>query len=263
MSTQEVELQALRRGTALNNLAWLRAFGCKIEDTGGIVRVSHAALPEYRAWLLYPDFDIAGSQQSSPSAFAHEIGVSSKPDLYIDDEWPRGQLTESLSSAGYVPFSSSATLVWNINGIWPHAAGWRLALAPLLDIPKWSAFYSECFGRTEIAALDRERWLQAAESEDVKFWFLYREERLIGVCQTVSAHGVVGVYSACIVPTLRTAQTLRTVLWLLSQTPSMRSGQPTYLERVANPRARARQKMGEKVGRLRLVRRSVGYRCRA
>lgn len=237
-------LEQLRRETLANNLTWLRSFGCRVREEGeGVVSVEHAALPEYCALLLMSPGARPLAALADFLARADEAGFAR--DVYVDEELEGQELEgvrvpDALAARGFVSVSANSTTagVWTPPGEAPRGLVARAALPE--ERARWSALYSEGFGRdSREARIDLARWDLSFRSREVSHWFFVRENgEEVGVCQTCEASGVTGVYSFTLTRAARSARALVPAARALRARLAERGGVTVYFERAKRERAR-------------------------
>ncbi len=255
-------LEELRERTLANNLVWLRSFGCRVERRGGVVTVAHPELKDYCALLLFAD------PESSYEALRDYVwrwpGWAPAPSVYVDREAYSPPFRLLLSRKGCARTSVSRVTA----GEWRRAArtgevGIRAARPEEAD--DWASLYSLGFGREGAdRESDRRRWRMSFRDADVRHWFFLRGGKVVGVCQTCDAHGVVGIYSFTLVPEERRPGRVHSAVDAL-RTRLVEGGPArVYFERVRGPESLrpARRPAGALAG-FKVVRVSESYRCDA
>lgn len=236
-------IEELRRATLANNMTWLRSFGCRVGDEGeGVVRVEHAALPEYCALLLMSP--TARALAALKDFLARVEEASFAWDVYVEEGLEKESLEgvpvpDALAARGFESVSANSTTA----GEWtpvesPRGLVARRALPA--EHARWSALYSEGFGRDgRDARIDLARWELSFNSPEVGNWFFVREGgEEVGVCQTCESAGVTGVYSFTLTRAARTARALVPAARALRARLTERGPVTVYFERAKRERAR-------------------------
>jgi len=194
------DIASLRARTLSNNIVWLESLGCSVSRDGGIVNVDHPILREFKACLVVSDHSENLSQLKS--IVAETAGDPEKAkNIYLDESTVNNSLREFLDEAGFKPILSSIVTVVAV-GQGSLSTEISLERAPYSERENWFAMYAEGFDRNKDASIEERlrRWGNAFDSAHVENWFFVERGQRIGVCQTCTANGLVGLYSFTLIP---------------------------------------------------------------
>jgi hypothetical protein len=248
----------LRAQTLSNNLVWLRSFGCAIKREGNLVWVNHPKLREFSACLVL-DHGLENLAHLD-SALSPTLLSQAAPDVYLDSEIGNGRAAEWLTSSGFRPILTSIiTAVEVLPG--HEAETMSVERATISEQALWCAMYAQGFGRTEprIVKHDAERWAATFSSDEVRNWFVVEEGRRIGVCQTCTAHGVVGIYSFTLLPAERGIARVMPALRAVRAELLRKGAKVAYFERTQKIGSPPRE-IGFTTGIFLVVREFTAYR---
>ncbi|HJQ33415.1 MAG TPA: hypothetical protein VJ866_14610 [Pyrinomonadaceae bacterium] len=253
-------LEELRERTLANNLVWLRSFGCRVRRLGGVVFVTHPDLNDYCALLLFAD---PKSSYTTLEAYAgHRPRRASAPNVYVDREAYSPELRQLLSRNGCARKSVSQVTA----GEWARAgrAGEvEIRAALTWEVADWASVYSLGFGREGAdKESDRRRWGMSFQDPAVGHWFFLRRGKVIGVCQTCDADGVVGIYSFTLVPEEREFDSVHSAVNALRAKLLEDGPARVYFERVKGPEnSRPFRRLAGALSGFKVIRVSEAYRC--
>jgi hypothetical protein len=245
--------EALRALTLADNFAWLRSFGCTVEERQGMTFVNHPSLDVYEAWLFTRASGKAVRQLrrvvTGDTAGAHTV--------YVDDDAAIPEVRAILGRARKTGRNVTAAVRVPIRA-------WRsptlLQPATLNEWHEWAAMYSLGFGREAYMDVDRQRWRLAFSSKRVQHWFFVQDGVRAGVCQTTTGP-VHGIYSFTLLPEVRGVRSalnaLRALLAFVAPQPS-----PWLYFEVLNKSLIARTRLQSAIGLIN-VRNLTGYEVSA
>lgn len=252
------KLETLRGATLGNNIVWLQSFGCEVEGYDGLIHVQHPHLREYSAWLITARPKKAARHLKRILHDSKEPQTS--PDIYLDEASVEPGIESLLSESKYEHSFLSITIANSFSSGYEPGT---LMLEPAEhQFEQWLSLYSEGFSRSgRFVEIDRARWLYTLEHNDyVRHWFFVKDNRKIGICQTCTAKGVVGVYSFSITPESRHLSNLRAALRALEGWIADEGERYMYFERLLPANSRRIWRPSHHSKRIVIVRKMLGYR---
>ena len=260
MKQDEVGLrERFRKDSLENNICWLESFGSRIRRYDGLICVDHPRSTDYCARLIVAP--VGDTISLLKTVLAEDARAGTDPWVYVDDEVLDARLQLLLAANGLIRAGVNITKAGMWTPIEESKIGFRLEAAQLEDMDRWSACYSEGFARTgQEVAIDRSRWQLSFEGGRVQHWFLTRQGRTAGVCQTCTASGIVGVFSLTLLPAERGASGVRRAFRALRTRFTSHGSVRVYFERRWNEYPRRHQRLSGRSRGFRIVRRMVGHR---
>jgi len=240
---------AVRALTLADNFAWLRSFGCTIEERAGMTLIDHPLLPEYEAWL----FTRASQEAVAQLRRVASSGAEGIHTIYIDDDIATDEVRDIVSGARCDGRNVTVATQLAMRG-WTSPVTLQAAKAD--EWAAWADLYSRGFARHELAEVDRIRWRLAFSAQNVEHWFFVDGGERTGVCQTTSGP-LHGIYSFTLLPE---ARGVRAAFHALRALLGHLAGQPSrwiYFE-VLNQSPLARTRVQPVIG-LKRVRSLTGY----
>lgn len=248
----------LRANTLCNNLVWLKSFGCTIKREGKLVLVHHPRLREFTACMVI-DND-AGNLVRLDVVLSEAALGQAAPDVYIDSEVKDGLIHRLLADKGFQPVLTS---IITVGVVLPakEVEGISLERATVSQRDLWCEIYYEGFGKKGETTVEDivDRWSDTFVSEDVHNWLFVENGRQIGVCQSCTANGVVGLYSFTLLPSERGVNTVMSVIKALRAKLFRDGERVAYFERTQELRSRHR-KVGFAAASLTGIREFTAYR---
>ena len=205
------KIHALRTDALNNNIIWLKSFGCKVQIKNSLMHIDHQEVTEYKSYLILEPSQKAFKELKKILNRINSVRI--KPGIFLDASIKNTSLISALIKKGYERTDINVTMAGIVTQ-GPERPIFKLQPASLDDIDLWSSLYSESFGRYgKKAEIDHLRWEQAfLTRNEVRHWLILKRKTYIGVCQTCTGCGLVGVYSFCVKPSERSVSNLRGAL---------------------------------------------------
>jgi hypothetical protein len=177
--------EALRAASLANNIMWLRSFGSEVVEDDGRIEVLASPIAEYVSVVVL-----------TAGALRHVAEQRAAKTMFIDDRLFAGGAADLLRRCGYERVAGIASVTVGGRVALRRRSPGAVSMVVSDDIDEWSKLYSEAFGRVGAEAdVDRTRWRRASATGNVQHWTFMRGGGPIGVCQTIHAFGITGVYS--------------------------------------------------------------------
>jgi hypothetical protein len=249
--------EMIRSATMNNNFVWLEAFGCKIQRYEDLAYVNHPQLRDYSAWL------ILGQPETALKRLEFVLdnikSNATAADIYLEEALFLS-LDTALRESRFAPNSLNVTLA-NLLNASKVPTSLTLRQADLGNFDRWLALYAEGFSRFgRDAEIDCSRWYRAFTVSGVRHWFLLRGKDPVGICQTCTDSGIVGIYSFTLRPAIRGARNMLAAVRALQAKAIEEEGTCIYFERLFPANSRANRRVSQRSLAIIPVRRMLGYR---
>jgi len=226
------QLESIRAATLNNNIIWLESFGCQVTREGNLISIEHPEVPGYNVRLIFGSSEVALTQLHAVLEQTKHRKV--RPDIFIDEVSSSPAISSALNSRG---FAVTAVNVTKFSSWDPAHEETPVTLQPAApgDFDQWTSLYSDGFSHYgQEVEYDRYRWRKAFAAQNIRHWFITREQEKLGVCQTCQGSSVTGIYSLTLKSTKRGLHYLRPAIRALRSKLTENGEVPVYFERLWN-----------------------------
>jgi hypothetical protein len=201
--------EVLRSAASRNNVEWLRAYGCEIEQSRSGLRVWHKGLPEFRALIVLRETPpLARDDIHRDLDAAYRDGLALYLDQGVSREW-----SKSLRSSQYRLVFRSNVRFATLSGRGASVGTIVVRRLDVADVEVWRSLYQRVFERAKHAeSCDSERWERAFRSHSLQHYVFEREGLKVGLCEFCVDADLAGLYSVGFVRESGDAGALRRAL---------------------------------------------------
>ena len=205
---------ALLENIDLNNLAWLRSWGCTVVQLAQATIAINPRYPSYNGIFAIDCLDekeAAGLISHLSEKMRKESGQS--PSVWLDKYCQPEGLPQVLEGLGFRYASASYTLHIEPKLVRKNPAPTLLPIKQVKkpeDLEAWIDVYSQAFDRQNEREYECARWREAAHKQDRLCFYIGRYNSVHGmsdepaaVGQLITNHDIGGVYSIGTKPEFR------------------------------------------------------------